>query len=143
MFHISFCKLNASLNFTKTPQIIGRAGTGTDNIDIPAASDAGVVVMNTPGGNTNSAAEHTCALILSMCRNIPNRHTELMNGQWNRINGLYFQLYYFLTRNSMILNALQPSNRAITKYLCVPGKCHVPKLLVLKELNLGAHYSIA
>jgi len=69
-------------------EIIGRAGTGTDNIDIPAASDAGVVVMNTPGGNTNSAAEHTCALILAMCRNLPNRHTELMNGQWNRINGI-------------------------------------------------------
>ena len=58
-----------------------------DNIDIPAASDAGVVVMNTPGGNTLSAAEHTCALILAMCRNLANRHTELMNGQWNRING--------------------------------------------------------
>ena len=69
-------------------QIIGRAGTGTDNIDHDAASDAGVVVMNTPGGNTNSAAEHTCALILTMCRNLANRHTELMNGEWNRINGL-------------------------------------------------------
>lgn len=69
-------------------EIIGRAGTGTDNIDHDAASDAGVVVMNTPGGNTNSAAEHTCALILAMCRNLANRHTELMNGEWNRINGV-------------------------------------------------------
>lgn len=69
-------------------EIIGRAGTGTDNIDHAAASDAGVVVMNTPGGNTNSAAEHTCALIMAMCRNLANRHTELMNGEWNRINGI-------------------------------------------------------
>jgi len=69
-------------------EIIGRAGTGTDNIDIAAASERGVVVMNTPGGNTASAAEHTCALLLAMCRNLPNRHTELMNGAWNRINGI-------------------------------------------------------
>ena len=49
---------------------IVRAGVGVDNIDVPAASKAGVVVMNTPGGNTISTAEHTMALILSLSRNI-------------------------------------------------------------------------
>lgn len=80
------------VNIHKSQQIIGRAGTGTDNIDQAAASAAGVVVMNTPGGNTNSAAEHTCALLMATCRNLPNRHSELMNGDWNRINGKYASL---------------------------------------------------
>lgn len=49
-------------------KLIGRAGTGTDNIDTDAATQHGILVMNTPGGNTLSAAEHTCALICSLAR---------------------------------------------------------------------------
>lgn len=49
-------------------KIVGRAGTGVDNVQIPAATKKGVIVMNTPGGNTISAAEHTCALISSLAR---------------------------------------------------------------------------
>src|SRR2546428_9086074 len=52
-------------------QVIGRAGTGVDNVDLEAATRRGIVVMNVPGGNTVSAAEHTMAMLLAMARGIP------------------------------------------------------------------------
>ena len=65
-------------------QVIGRAGVGIDNIDIKAATNKGVLVMNMPDGNTISAAEHTMALIATLSRNIQLGHLGLVNGQWNR-----------------------------------------------------------
>ncbi|PCJ56577.1 MAG: phosphoglycerate dehydrogenase [Candidatus Hydrogenedentota bacterium] len=65
-------------------KVIGRAGVGTDNIDKPAATNAGVVVMNTPGGNTLSTCEHTFALLLSLCRNTPAAHASMDAGRWDR-----------------------------------------------------------
>ena len=65
-------------------QIIGRAGVGTDNIDIESATLNGVVVMNVPDGNTISAAEHTVTMISSLSRNIHLGHMGLMNGSWDR-----------------------------------------------------------
>lgn len=65
-------------------EVIGRAGTGVDNIDVQAATRKGIVVMNTPGGNTISTAEHTMALMLSMCRNIPQSNRSLLNQKWER-----------------------------------------------------------
>lgn len=65
-------------------KIVGRAGTGVDNVDCDTATKQGVLVMNTPGGNTLSAAEHTCALIASMARNIPQACASLKNGAWDR-----------------------------------------------------------
>ena len=59
------------LSDTGRLKVIGRAGVGTDNIDKPAATSAGIVVMNTPGGNTISTCEHTFALLFAMCRTIP------------------------------------------------------------------------
>jgi len=61
-----------------------RAGVGVDNIDIPAASRKGVIVMNTPAGNTASTAEHTIAMMLAMSRNIPQAYGSLRAGQWER-----------------------------------------------------------
>ncbi|MDD2638965.1 MAG: phosphoglycerate dehydrogenase, partial [Methanothrix sp.] len=52
-------------------KVVGRAGVGVDNIDIDAATKKGIIVVNTPGGNTISAAEHTIAMMLSLARNIP------------------------------------------------------------------------
>ncbi len=63
---------------------IARAGVGVDNIDIPAATRKGVLVMNTPGGNTLSAAEHTVALMLSMSRNVVPACNSLKSGAWDR-----------------------------------------------------------
>jgi D-3-phosphoglycerate dehydrogenase len=65
-------------------KVVGRAGTGVDNVDLDAATKRGILVMNTPGGNTLSAAEHTCALIASMARNIPQACATLKNGAWDR-----------------------------------------------------------
>jgi len=63
---------------------ITRAGVGVDNIDLTAASRRGIVVMNTPGGNTTSTAEHTWAMILALSRNIPQAHASLHEGKWER-----------------------------------------------------------
>ena len=65
-------------------KVIGRAGVGVDNIDIPAATAKGVIVMNTPDGNTISTAEHTCGMILSLARNIPAAVSTVKGGGWDR-----------------------------------------------------------
>lgn len=65
-------------------KLIGRAGVGVDNVDIPYASEKGILVMNTPDANTVSAAEHTVAMILSLARNIPFAHMSMHNGKWDR-----------------------------------------------------------
>jgi len=68
----------------KNLKLIGRAGTGVDNIDVPAATKHNVLVMNTPGSNTISAAEHTCSLILSLSRYLPQGYSSLKEGRWDR-----------------------------------------------------------
>ncbi|MFO7774314.1 MAG: hydroxyacid dehydrogenase, partial [Candidatus Hydrogenedentota bacterium] len=65
-------------------KVIGRAGVGTDNIDKDTATKMGVVVMNTPGGNTMSTCEHALALLFSLCRNIPQAHASMEAGRWDR-----------------------------------------------------------
>jgi D-3-phosphoglycerate dehydrogenase / 2-oxoglutarate reductase len=65
-------------------RVIGRAGAGIDNIDVPAASARGVIVMNTPGANTVATAEHTMALLLALCRNVPQAAASLRTGEWER-----------------------------------------------------------
>ena len=65
-------------------KIIGRAGVGTDNIDKAAATEKGIVVMNTPGGNTMSTCEHTFALLLALCRNVPAAHASMEAARWDR-----------------------------------------------------------
>lgn len=68
----------------KSLKLVGRAGVGVDNINVPAASKSGIVVMNVPGGNTISAAEHTMALILASARNIPQANASLKEKKWER-----------------------------------------------------------
>ncbi|MGC9326405.1 MAG: phosphoglycerate dehydrogenase [Candidatus Hinthialibacter sp.] len=65
-------------------KVIGRAGVGVDNVDIVAATQRGVIVMNTPGGNTISTAEHTWAMLMSVSRNIPPAYISLREGRWDR-----------------------------------------------------------
>ncbi len=65
-------------------KVIGRAGVGVDNIDIPAATAKGILVMNTPDGNTISTAEHTCGMILALSRNIPQSVARVKGGGWDR-----------------------------------------------------------
>lgn len=65
-------------------KVVGRAGIGLDNVDIPAATRKGVVVMNTPGGNVVTTAEHTVAMMLSLTRNIPQGTASLKAGRWDK-----------------------------------------------------------
>ena len=65
-------------------QVIGRAGIGVDNVDIEAATKKGVMVMNTPGGNAVSVAEHTLALMLSMARSVPQANESMHAGRWEK-----------------------------------------------------------
>ncbi len=63
---------------------IGRAGVGVDNIDVPAATRRGIIVVNAPASNVVTAAEHTVALLLALARNIPQAHASLTSGKWER-----------------------------------------------------------
>ncbi|MGB7589140.1 MAG: phosphoglycerate dehydrogenase [Solirubrobacterales bacterium] len=65
-------------------KVIGRAGTGVDNVDIAAATRRGIVVANAPESNSVAAAEHTLALMLALCRNVPQAHASLIGGGWER-----------------------------------------------------------
>jgi D-3-phosphoglycerate dehydrogenase len=65
-------------------KVIGRAGSGLDNVDIPAATKKGVVVMNTPGGNTVTTAEHTIGLLFACARMIPQSYLTLKEGKWEK-----------------------------------------------------------
>jgi D-3-phosphoglycerate dehydrogenase / 2-oxoglutarate reductase len=65
-------------------KVIGRAGIGLDNVDITAASQRGIVVMNTPEGNTITTAEHTIAMIMALTRNIPQATASLREGKWEK-----------------------------------------------------------
>ena len=65
-------------------RVVGRAGVGVDNIDVEAATQRGVVVMNTPGGNTITTAELTFAMLLSLARKVPQAHASMTAGKWDR-----------------------------------------------------------
>ncbi len=85
------CVVRSSTKLTKEVieasqklKVIGRAGVGLDNVDVEAASKKGVVVINTPGGNTISAAEHTFCLLMALARNIPQANSSLKKGEWER-----------------------------------------------------------
>ncbi|MDW7774424.1 MAG: phosphoglycerate dehydrogenase [Desulfobulbaceae bacterium] len=65
-------------------KVVGRAGIGLDNVDIPAASQKGVVVMNAPDGNATTAAEHSIAMMMSLARNIPQATASMKSGKWEK-----------------------------------------------------------
>ncbi len=65
-------------------RVVGRAGVGVDNVDVEAATQRGVVVMNTPGGNTISTAELSFSMLMSLARNIPQAHMSMKAGKWDR-----------------------------------------------------------
>ncbi|GGA85318.1 phosphoglycerate dehydrogenase [Ornithinibacillus halotolerans] len=65
-------------------KIIGRAGVGVDNIDVEAATEKGIIVVNAPNANTNSAAEHTMAMLMALSRKIPQAYLALKEKQWDR-----------------------------------------------------------
>ncbi len=74
-------------------KVVGRAGSGLDNVDTPAATRRGIVVMNTPGGNTVTTAEHTLSMICSMARRIPQATASMKNGNWEKEKFMGIELY--------------------------------------------------
>ncbi|MBI4974368.1 MAG: phosphoglycerate dehydrogenase [Candidatus Omnitrophica bacterium] len=74
-------------------KIIGRAGVGLDNVDVESASKKGIIVVNTPGGNTISTAEHTFSLMLALSRNIPQADLSTKKGEWERKKFMGVELY--------------------------------------------------
>jgi D-3-phosphoglycerate dehydrogenase len=74
--------------------VIGRAGVGVDNVDVDAATRRGIIVMNTPGGNTISTAEHTFSMLMSLARKIPQAHATVKAGRWDRKSFEGVELYH-------------------------------------------------
>ncbi|HEX8616167.1 MAG TPA: NAD(P)-dependent oxidoreductase, partial [Thermoanaerobaculia bacterium] len=65
-------------------RIVGRAGVGLDNVDVDACTARGILVINAPTANIMSATEHTMAMLLALCRNIPEAHASVKRGEWTR-----------------------------------------------------------
>src|SRR5438132_242532 len=72
------------IDAAKKLKAVGRAGVGVDNVDVDAATRRGVIVMNTPAGNTISTAEHAFSLLVSIARSIPQAHWSVKAGHWDR-----------------------------------------------------------
>jgi D-3-phosphoglycerate dehydrogenase len=90
----SATKMNANLiERAARLRVIGRAGVGVDNVDVPAATKRGIVVANAPQSNVVTAAEHTMALLLALARNIPQAHASLTGGVWERSKFSGTELY--------------------------------------------------
>ncbi len=81
------------INSSDKLRIIGRAGVGVDNVDVKAATQKGVLVVNSPGGNTIAAAEHTIAMMLALSRHIPKAHQSTVSGKWERKKFVGNELY--------------------------------------------------
>lgn len=81
------------INAAHKLKVIGRAGVGVDNVDVEAATKRGIIVMNTPGGNTISTAEHAFSLLVSIARNIPQAHASIKAGKWDRKSFEGVELY--------------------------------------------------
>ncbi|MDQ7788046.1 MAG: phosphoglycerate dehydrogenase [Thermodesulfovibrionales bacterium] len=81
------------LEAAKNLKVIGRAGSGLDNVDKTAATKKGVVVMNTPGGNTITTAEHTIALMVSLARQIPQATMSMKSGRWEKKKFMGVELF--------------------------------------------------
>ena len=75
-------------------RVVGRAGVGVDNVDVETATQRGIVVMNTPGGNTISTAELTFSMLMALARNIPQAHGSMKAGEWNRKAFTGTELYH-------------------------------------------------
>src|SRR3989339_1614974 len=81
------------INAASILKVIGRAGVGLDNVDLEAATSKGIIVMNTPAGNTISTAEHTMSMILALARSIPSADSSIKTGEWKRSKFMGVELY--------------------------------------------------
>jgi len=87
-------KVNAAvIEAASKLKVVGRAGVGVDNVDVEAATRRGIIVMNTPGGNTISTAEHAFSLLVSIARKIPQADASIKSGKWDRKSFEGVELY--------------------------------------------------
>lgn len=87
-------KVNAKvIEAAKNLKVVGRAGVGVDNVDVESATKRGIIVMNTPAGNTISTAEHAFSLMMSISRNIPQADASMKAGKWDRKSFEGVELY--------------------------------------------------
>src|SRR5437868_2695533 len=98
-------------------RVIGRAGVGLDNVDVEACTARGILVINAPTANIMSATEHTMAMLLALCRNIPEAHASVRRGEWTRAKFMGIEL-----------------NR---KTLGVIGLGRIGKLIAARALGFG------
>lgn len=81
------------IDAAKKLRVVGRAGVGVDNVDVEAATRRGIIVMNTPGGNTISTCEHTFSMMMALARKIPQAHATMKAGKWDRKSFEGVELY--------------------------------------------------
>lgn len=103
----------------KKLKVIGRAGVGCDNIDMDAASEKGIVIINTPNSSTIAAAEHTFALLLALARNIPIADASIKMGKWERKDFMGIELH--------------------NKTLGIIGLGRIGKEVAIRALGFGMH----
>lgn len=82
------------IEYASRLKVIGRAGTGVDNVDVESASARGILVMNTPGANATAAAEHTLAMMLALARHIPQATQSMRRGLWEKKKFMGTELYH-------------------------------------------------
>jgi len=120
-------------------KVIGRAGVGVDNIDLEVATQRGIVVINSPDGNTVAAAEHTVAMILSMIKHIPTADASLKNGKWERAN-LVGKEVFNKTLGIIGLGRVGTRVAMITKVMGMKIMVYDPFISKKQVEELGAHY---
>ncbi len=81
------------INAAENLKVIGRAGIGLDNVDVGSASKRGIVVMNTPGGNTNTTAEHAITMMLSLARRVPQATMSMKEGKWEKKKFMGYEIF--------------------------------------------------
>ncbi len=121
-------------------KVIGRAGVGVDNVDIEAATDKGIVVINSPEGNTVAASEHTIALMLSVIRHIPAADASIKEGKWEK-SGLTGKEVF--NKNIGIIGLGKVGSRVASIVKAMGMKVFVYDPFVSKDRveELGAHYA--
>ena len=122
------------INAADNLKVIGRAGIGLDNVDIPAASQKGIVVMNAPDGNATTAAEHAIAMMMSLSRNIPQATASMKEGKWEKksfmgreLTGKTFGIFGIGRIGAIAASRAQGLRMKVTAY-----DPHMPKDLVDK-----------
>ena len=122
----------------KNLKIIGRAGVGVDNVDVPTATRMGIVVVNSPEGNTIAAAEHTLAMMMSLSRFIPAANQSLKGGKWDRKSFTGVEVYK-KTLGILGLGKIGSHVASVAKALGMRILAYDPFLTAERAEKLGVH----